>query len=80
VLRLVAVGGMRLVGAGIALGLMGGLLVARVFESQLFGVKPWDPPALAGVAVALALVALVSLAAPAWRAASIEPARAMRVE
>ena len=80
VLRLVAMGGMRLVGVGIALGLVGGLLVARAFESQLFGVKPWDPPALVGVAVALALVALVSLAAPAWRAASIEPARAMRVE
>ena len=36
--------------------------------------------ALGGVAAALALVALVALATPAWSAASIEPARAMRVE
>jgi putative ABC transport system permease protein len=80
VLRLVALGGMRLVGAGLALGLLGGLLLARAFESELFGVRAWDPVAMAGVAASLALVALVSLAAPAWRAATIAPARAMRVE
>jgi putative ABC transport system permease protein len=80
VLRLVALGGMRLVGAGLALGLLGGLLLARVFESELFGVRAWDPVAMAGVAASLAFVALVSLAVPAWRAATIAPARAMRVE
>ena len=80
VLRLVVEGGMRLVGAGLVLGVLGGLLLARAFESQLFGIRAWDPIALAGVAASLALVALVSLVAPAWRAATIAPARAMRVE
>ena len=49
---------MRLVGIGLALGLAGGLLASRALESQLFGVRPWDPLALAGVALALSLVAL----------------------
>jgi putative ABC transport system permease protein len=80
VLRLVVGDGLRLVGAGLGVGLAGGLPAARALESQLFGVRPWDPLALAGVAALLALVALAALLAPAWRAASIEPARAMRVE
>ncbi len=80
VLRLVVGDGMRLVGAGLGVGLAGGLVASRALESQLYGVRPWDPLALAGVAALLALVALGALVAPAWRAASIDPARAMRVE
>jgi putative ABC transport system permease protein len=80
VLRLVVEGGMRLVGLGLALGLAGGLIAARALASQLYGVRPWDPPALAGVAVALSLAALAALATPAWRAASIDPARSLRIE
>jgi putative ABC transport system permease protein len=80
VLRLVVGSGMRLVAAGVGLGLLGGLLTARAFESQLFGVRSWDPLALASVAATLALAALASLAVPAWRAARVAPARAMRVE
>lgn len=80
VLRLVALGGMRLVGAGTVLGLALGLVVARGLESQLFGVAPWDPLAFLAVAATLSLVALAALAAPAWRASRIEPAQAMRVD
>jgi putative ABC transport system permease protein len=80
VLELVVRDGMRLVAFGLALGLLAGVLASRALESQLFGVRPFDPLALAGVAAALALVSLLALAAPAWRAASIDPARAMRVD
>ncbi len=79
-LRLVVGGGMRLVGLGVALGLAGGLVASRALESQLFGVRPWDPLALAGVAAALSLVSLLALVTPAWRAANISPTRAMRIE
>ena len=78
VLRLVVGDGMRLVALGLGLGLAGGLLVSRALESQLFGVSPSDPVALAGVALSLSLVSLLALATPAWRAASIDPTRAMR--
>jgi putative ABC transport system permease protein len=80
VLRLIVGDGMRLVGTGLALGLVGGLAASRALESQLFGVRPWDPLALGFVALSLSLVALAALATPAWRAASIDPTRAMRVE
>jgi putative ABC transport system permease protein len=80
VLRLVVGDGMRLVGTGLALGLVAGLAASRALESQLFGVRPWDPLALGFVALSLSLVALAALATPAWRAASIDPTRAMRVE
>ena len=79
-LALVVRDGMRLVALGLALGLLAGVLASRALESQLFGVRPFDPLALAGVATALGLVSLLALATPAWRAASIDPARAMRVE
>jgi ABC-type antimicrobial peptide transport system permease subunit len=69
---------MRLVGLGLALGLAGGLLASRALESQLFGVRPSDPLALVGVAAALSLVSLLALATPAWRAANVDPTRAMR--
>ena len=65
VLRLVVGDGMRLVGLGLVLGLAGGLLASRALESQLFAVRPWDPWALAGVALSLSFVALVALATPA---------------
>jgi putative ABC transport system permease protein len=80
VVRLVVGGGLRLVGVGLALGLAAGLVAARALESQLFGVRPWDPLAFAGVAASLSLVALGALVLPAWRAAATSPARAMRVE
>jgi putative ABC transport system permease protein len=80
VLGLVVRDGMRLVALGLALGMAAGVLASRALESQLFGVRPFDPLALAGVAASLALVSLLALATPAWRAASIDPARAMRVE
>ena len=80
VLKLVVRDGMRLVALGLALGLVTGVLASRALESQLFGVRPFDPVALGGVALALTAVALAALAAPAWRAASVDPARAMRVE
>ena len=80
VLKLVVRDGMRLVALGLVLGLVAGMVASRALESQLFGVRPFDPVALGGVALALSAVALAALAAPAWRAASVDPARAMRVE
>jgi predicted permease len=80
VLRLVLRDGMRLVALGLGLGLATGVVASRALESQLFQVSPADPLALGAVALALSSVALAALLAPAWRAASVDPARAMRAE
>jgi predicted lysophospholipase L1 biosynthesis ABC-type transport system permease subunit len=66
--------------AGIAVGLVGAVLLSRALRSLLYGVSPGDPFTLAGVAVLLVAVALVASAAPSYRATRIDPTAAMRAE
>jgi predicted permease len=66
--------------AGITLGLAGALVVGRLLESQLFGVAPADPMALAGMAFAFGAAALAATWWPARRAARTDPAIALRAE
>jgi len=80
VLRLVVGEGLALVLLGLLVGLAGALALTRLLASLLFGVSPTDPATFAGVAAVLTLVALAATAAPAWRAARIDPARALRAE
>jgi predicted permease len=67
-------------GIGVPLGLVLAVLVGRMAEVLLFGLKGYDPLVL-GAAVAV-LAVVVSLAAylPAQRAASIAPMEALRSE
>jgi ABC-type antimicrobial peptide transport system permease subunit len=71
-------GGGKLVLIGIALGVAGAFAIARLLESQLFGVTPTDGRVLAAVALVLAAVAALALFLPARRAASIDPMSALR--
>jgi putative ABC transport system permease protein len=80
VLRLVLGRGLGLAGAGIALGLAGGLAVTRVISSLLFGVGARDPLTFASVAALLAAVALLACLAPARRATRVDPMVALRYE
>jgi putative ABC transport system permease protein len=71
---------MRVVGAGILVGLVLSLSGARVIDAFLFGTSALDPLVHASVAVAIALVGLASSAIPALRAAAVAPASALRYE
>jgi ABC-type antimicrobial peptide transport system permease subunit len=66
------------VGTGAAIGLVLAAMSGRLIETLLFGVRPLDPTTFALVTVVLAITAALSIAAPAWRAARIDPAAALR--
>jgi len=72
--------GMRLVLAGVAIGIAGAAALARLLGSILFGVKPLDPLTFGALAAALAAVALVACYLPARRATATDPLVALRYE
>jgi predicted permease len=69
---------LRLAAAGIVLGSVASLAVARLIGSMLFATSPWDAGTFAGMAVALLAVALISGYIPARRASRIDPLVALR--
>ena len=80
VLRLVAGSAARLVAAGAALGLVSAAIASRLLTTMLFGVEPLDPMTFGLVTVALVVTAVLAVAGPAWRAARIDPAVALRTD
>lgn len=80
VLRLILGQGARLIGIGVAIGLIGGVWAARALTSLLFGVKSTDLPTFVGVSVLLASLALVACAVPALRATRVDPLVVLRSE
>jgi predicted lysophospholipase L1 biosynthesis ABC-type transport system permease subunit len=71
---------LRLLLAGIALGTAGALATTRLLQAFLFDVTPTDPATFAVVAALLALAGLSAAAVPAWRAARVDPTRALHAE
>jgi len=78
VLRLVAGSASRMIGAGAVIGLVLSTIWGRLLATMLFGVQPLDPTTFASVLIVVVLTAALSAAAPAWRAARIDPASALR--
>ena len=80
VLTMVVWGGIRVVLAGIVLGIAGALLVSRLLTAFLFQTQATDPLVLAGVAVLLVGAGLAAAGLPAWRASRLDPAVSLRAE
>ena len=80
VLRLVVGHGMRHAAIGLLLGSVAAFLAARAMTTLLFGIRPGDPLTYIGIAVVLALAALVACYIPARRATSVDPMVALRYE
>jgi len=67
-------------GTGLVAGLAVSLALARVVHGMLFQVEATEPATYLTVSLILALVVLAACAVPAWRAATIDPAVALRYE
>jgi len=80
VLRLVIANAAGVVGAGVLIGLALSAVSSRLLDSMLFGVRPLDLATFAFVMLVLGITAALSVAAPAWRAARIDPAVALRAQ
>jgi putative ABC transport system permease protein len=78
--RLILGQGLKLIGLGVTLGLLGALAVSRLMTSLLFGVTAYDVPTFGGVSLLLAAVALAACVIPARRAAKVDPIVALRAE
>jgi ABC-type antimicrobial peptide transport system permease subunit len=77
---MMVVQGLRLSAAGIVGGVLAAWSVAGLMRTMLVGVEPTDPLTFAAVGAGFAVIAAVACAAPALRAARIDPMLALREE
>jgi predicted permease len=80
VVRLFLADGGVVVLQGIAAGTVLALVLSRLLRGFVFGVTTTDPLTYVAVGALLAAVAAVACAVPAWRAARVDPSRALRAE
>lgn len=70
----------RVLGAGVALGLFGAVMVARMIQHQLHGVPMLDGVTIAAAALLLVAAGLLATWWPARRAVGQDPSAALRAE
>ena len=80
VVRLVLVRALGMAAAGVTVGVALSLAGARLMTTLLFGVRPGDAVGYGAAVLAILGVTLAAALAPAWRAARIDPAVALRGE
>src|SRR5437773_2487967 len=78
--RMILRQGMTPVAAGLLTGLSGSLVIGRLIESLLFGVKAADPMTMGTVAFLVTIVALLACFIPSRRASRVDPMVALRYE
>jgi putative ABC transport system permease protein len=80
ILELIFSRGLKLLVAGLALGMAGSIATTRLLGSLLYQTSPYDPLTFAAIAVLLAVVALLACWIPARRATRVDPIVALRCE
>lgn len=80
VLKMVLRKGLRLIGVGVALGMVASIVLTRLVASVFWGVSPRDPVTFIGVLLVLAIVGTAACLVPARRATRVDPLVALRYE
>ena len=80
VLLLIVSDGMKLVGIGIAIGVVAAIVLLKVMSTLLFGLGQTDAITFATVSIGALLVALLACYIPARRATRVDPLIALRNE
>jgi putative ABC transport system permease protein len=80
VLQMTVKQGLRLVSAGMLLGLAAAFLLTRVLASLLFGISATDPVTFIGISLVLLAVAILASYLPALRATKVDPIIALRAQ
>jgi putative ABC transport system permease protein len=80
VLRLVLTEGLKLVAAGVVLGVAAAVMLTRLLEGMVYGVRVRDPLIFAMVNLLMVTVALAACYVPARRATHVDPLEALRYE
>ena len=80
VLRMVVGDGLKLATIGVVLGIAAALGLARIIESMLFDVTPFDSASYGATAAVLIAVATLACYVPARRATLVDPLVALRQE
>jgi predicted permease len=80
IMRSVVGQGLRVAGAGAAIGLVGAGALSRLLEAALYETTPFDLRAFTAASIVLAAAAFAASYLPARRAARIDPAQALRDE
>jgi ABC-type antimicrobial peptide transport system permease subunit len=80
VVRMVLSDGLRMVGTGVALGLVAALGLTRLLQSLLYSVGPRDPVTFVAAPSLLIFAAVVACALPARNASRLDPVATIRTE
>lgn len=80
VLRMVLIQGLKLTSIGLAVGVVGSLVLTRFMASLVYEVSTLDPLTFVSVPLFLAAIGLLATSLPAMRATKADPVRVLRGE
>ena len=80
ILSLIVGTAMRLAFVGAAIGCLAAWWLSGLLQSEFTDIDPGDPVTFAVVALTMLVVALLAAGLPAWRAARLDPADALRAD